>query len=122
MTVCCEQRGANQLCRPAAAEVLLGAARQHHQRQDWFLRQMLLMPDHVHASIAPAPDTILSRLIGDWKRYAAIKAGIRWQKNFFEHRLRGDEGRAEKAADIKANPARAGLCQSGEPWPFQIEP
>lgn len=86
------------------------------------MRQMLLMPDHVHALIAPAPDKILSRLIGDWKRYTAVKTGVHWQKNFFEHRLRNDEGWMEKAAYIRANPVRAGFCRSGEPWHFQIEP
>jgi len=121
VTICCEERGRNQLCRPATVELLLGAARHYHERQDWFVRQMLLMPDHVHALIAPTPDKDLSRLIGDWKRYTALKAGIQWQKNFFEHRLRGDEGWAEKAVYIKANPVWAGLCGENEPWPFQIE-
>ena len=121
MTICCEERGTNQLCHFGVAEVLLGAALHYHERQDWFVRQMPLMPDHVHALIAPAPDRILSRLVGDWKRYTATRANIGWQKNFFEHRLRGSEGWEEKAAYIKANPVRAGLCQPGEPWPFQIE-
>ncbi len=120
-TLCCEERGRNQLCHQATAEILFEAARHYHQRRDWFLRQMLLMPDHLHALIAPAPDKILARLVGDWKRYTATKAGLRWQKNFFEHRLRGHEGWEEKAAYIRNNPVRAGLCRSGEPWPFQIE-
>ena len=62
-----------------------------------------------------------SRLIGDWKRYTTIKAGIHWQKNFFEHRLHGNEGWVQKAAYIKANPVRAGLCRENQSWPFQIE-
>jgi len=121
VTICCEERVRNQLCHPATADLLLGAARHYHDRQDWFVRQMLLMPDHVHALIAPAPDKDLARLIGDWKRYTTLKAGIQWQKNFFEHRLRGGEGWADKAAYIKANPVRAGLCRENEPWSFQIE-
>jgi REP element-mobilizing transposase RayT len=99
----------------------MAAARHYHQSQQWFLRQFLLMPDHVHFLMAPAPDKMLTRIIGDWKRYTALKAGIHWQKNFFEHRLRGDEGWAEKAAYIQANPIRAGLCRAGEPWPYQLE-
>ncbi|HWA24893.1 MAG TPA: transposase [Lacunisphaera sp.] len=121
VTICCEERARNQLCHPATAERLFEAARHYHKKQDWFVRQMLLMPDHLHALIAPAPDKVLSRLIGDWKRYTATGAGIRWQKNFFEHRLRGDEGWEQKTAYIKANPVRAGLCGENEPWPFQIE-
>jgi len=121
VTICCEQRGTNRLCHPVIADVLLGAARHYHEKEHWFLRQMLLMPDHVHALIAPALDKTISALVGGWKRYTATKAGIHWQKNFFEHRLRGNEGWAEKAAYIKANPMRAGLCRENDPWPYQIE-
>jgi len=35
--------------------------------------------------------------------------GIKWQRDFFEHRLRSDESWREKADYILANPVRKGL-------------
>ncbi len=103
------------------AQVLLTAARYYHEKQDWYLRLMLLMPDHLHALMAPAPDTTLGAMVGKWKSYVAKAAGINWQKDFFDHRLRSDESQEEKAAYIRANPIRAGLIAAGETWLFQIQ-
>lgn len=121
LTLCCEIRGQNQLCLPAAAEIQFAAARHYHENHDWFLRLMLLMPDHLHALIAPAPDRKLHELVGNWKRFVTGKTGIGWQKNFFDHRLRSDESWEEKAAYIRANPVRAGLMGENETWPYQIQ-
>ncbi|MEY3773267.1 MAG: hypothetical protein RLZZ129_47 [Verrucomicrobiota bacterium] len=121
LTICCEIRGKNQLCLPDVAETQFAAARHYHESQDWFLRLMLLMPDHLHALIAPAPDLKLHELVGNWKRYVTGQAGIGWQKNFFDHRLRSDESWEEKAAYIRANPVRAGLMRENETWPYQIQ-
>jgi putative transposase len=121
ITVCCECRGENQLCMPAIASTLLDAAQFYHDRGDWFCRLFLLMPDHVHALIAPAPDKDLRRMVADWKRFTAQKCEIVWQKNFFDHRLRSDESWDEKANYIRQNPVRAGLMSTTQPWPHLIE-
>jgi REP element-mobilizing transposase RayT len=120
VTVCCEQRGTNQLCIAPTAKILLDAAAHYHERQDWFLRQMLLMPDHVHALLAPAPEKSLAALVGLWKRYTAGHAQVRWQKNFFDHRLRSGESWQQKSDYIRTNPVRAGLCREDETWPYQL--
>ena len=93
----------------------------YHERGDWFCRRFLLMPDHVHALIAPTPDKRIDRLIGDWKRFTNLKSGIVWQKNFFDHRLRSDESWDKKADYIRSNPMRAGLAREDETWPYLIE-
>ena len=69
----------------------------------------------------PAPDKDLRRLVGDWKRFTSERTGIRWQKNFFDHRLRSDESWDEKAAYIRNNPVRAGLLPEGQTWPYVVE-
>lgn len=121
LTICCETRGNNQLCQPSVAEALLSAARYYHEKHDWYLRMMLLMPDHVHALIAPALDDRLNDVVGNWKRYVGLKTGVVWQKNFFDHRLRSAESWNEKVEYIRANPVRAGLIGEGETWPYQLE-
>jgi hypothetical protein len=51
----------------------------------------------------------MTGMIERWKRYTATRAGIRWQRDFFDHRLRADESFEAKSAYIRQNPVRAGL-------------
>jgi hypothetical protein len=44
--------------------------------------------------------------------------GVRWQRNFFDHRLRHDESLAEKFAYVCQNPLRAGLIRNELEWPY----
>jgi len=55
-------------------------------------------------------DASLSNLVRDFKRITARIAGIRWQRNFFDHRLRHDESETEKYDYLCQNPVRAGLA------------
>jgi putative transposase len=121
ITGCCQERGRNQLCIEKTGRALLDAAQFYHNRADWFCRLFLLMPDHWHALIAPAPDQDLGRLIGDWKRFTQTRHGMIWQKNFIDHRLRSDESWEAKARYIRFNPIRGGLMREGETWPYLIE-
>jgi hypothetical protein len=41
-----------------------------------------------------------------------------WQRDFFEHRLRHDESRWQKANYILENPVRKKLVARPEEWPF----
>ena len=77
------------------------------------------MPDHVHALISfPCSDKPLQRVISTWKQWTAKRFGIVWQRDFFEHRLRQEESRRQKADYILANPVRNGLVDSPGQWPF----
>lgn len=121
VTGCTDVRGQNILCTVATGPTLLEAARFYHEREDWFCRLWLLMPDHFHALISIPSDRTLSDLMGRWKRYTATKADIVWQKNFVDHRLRSGESWLEKAEYIRTNPTRAGLIREGERWPYILE-
>jgi putative transposase len=122
ITICCEQRGFNQLCHDEIATVLADTARIYHERGRWNLDLLLLMPDHLHALIGVDGQTSLSQLIRDYKRITAKITGVRWQRNFFDHRLRHDESLAEKFAYICQNPVRAGLCRTEHDWPYTFIP
>src|SRR5437016_2522595 len=104
ITICCQKRGVNQLCRSEAAELLFETARQYHASQQWYLKLLLLMPDHLHMLIGVSGDANLSNLVRDFKRIAARKGRIKWQRNFFDHRLRHDESETEKYEYIRQNP------------------
>jgi REP element-mobilizing transposase RayT len=121
VTICTETRGENQLCVPETAEMLLESAAVYHERQRWFARLFLLMPDHVHALLAFPPSESMSEVIRNWKSYTARKCRISWQKNFFDHRIRDDEQWELKARYIRENPLRKALVQPGEDWPWKLE-
>src|SRR5947209_9407678 len=112
ITICCQWRGTNQLCYDSVARVIFRTAREYHSLQRWYLQLLLLMPDHLHTLIAIPAETDLSNLIRDFKRIVARKAGIQWQRNFFDHRVRHDESEEEKARYILQNPVRAGLIRT----------
>jgi putative transposase len=120
ITICCQHRGTNQLCTDAAASVLFETARRYHASQRWYLKLLLLMPDHLHMLVGVPGDARLSNLIRDFKRITTRIGGIDWQRNFFDHRLRHDESEKEKVAYIRANPVRAGLTGPNDHWSFAI--
>jgi putative transposase len=122
ITICCQQRGWNQLCYDETAAVLVKTARIYHERARWNLNLLLLMPDHLHALVGVDGQTSLAQLIRDYKRITAKIAGVRWQRNFFDHRLLHDESLAEKFAYICQNPVRAGLVRTEHDWPYIFIP
>jgi REP element-mobilizing transposase RayT len=119
ITVCCQQRGRDQLCGAAVAGSLLASVRHYHERQEWFVHLWLLMPEHVHGLVACPREENLARVVAAWKRHTARRAGVVWQKGFFDHRLRSDESFVEKAHYIRMNPVRRGLVATPEAWPHQ---
>jgi len=121
VTTCCQHRGVNQLGTDRVGNVLFESARRYHSSQRWYLKLLLLMPDHLHMLIGVPGNAQLSRLIRDFKRITARMAKIDWQRNFFDHRLRHDESLAEKFEYVCQNPVRAGLITQGEEWPYAID-
>src|SRR5437868_14326831 len=90
ITICCRSRGINQLCKLDVAQLLFDTARLYDETEQWYSKLLLLMPDHLHMLVGVSPDANLSKLIRDFKRIAARKGKIEWQRNFFDHRLRHD--------------------------------
>jgi putative transposase len=119
-TICCQRRGVNQLCLKPVASVLFETAQRYHVSHRWYLKLLLLMPDHLHMLIGVPSDTRLSSLIRDFKRITARIANVSWQRNFFDHRLRHDESENEKVAYIRENPVRARLITEHEEWPYAV--
>ena len=79
------------------------------------------MPDHLHAIVAFPGSASMKQVVGDWKRFLARSAGIRWQRDFFDHRLRDHHQTTETLAYIRMNPVRRGLVASADQWPWVFE-
>lgn len=119
LTINCKLRWANQLALPDLAPRLFSTV-DHRQRQwVWWCDLMLLMPDHLHALMSfPRHHLPFQRRLEKWKEWTAKTLGIRWQRGVFDHRLRGDAMREQKARYILENPIRRGLAHRMEQWPF----
>ena len=124
ITVCCETRGKNLLCQPAIAEPILAAARHYHEKHDWYLRIMLLMPDHVHwlLQVEAMP---LEKVVARMKSSSGVqanrilsRAGPVWQSAFHGRMLHPEDDLPRLAGSIVSSPLRAGLVEQLGDYPF----
>jgi REP element-mobilizing transposase RayT len=111
---------ARGLTDPVIGPALLDSARRYHDQNRWNCRLFLLMPDHFHALLIFPCDKDMSAIVASWKGYQAKQLGIRWQGNYFDHRIRNRDELDEKAAYIRLNPLRKNLCMHEEEWPWVI--
>ena len=119
ITINCAQRIANQLAKPGVSDRLLETVRYRQEKYLWWPHVFLLMPDHLHALLSfPPSGKPLKLVISQWKEWTAKQIGIRWQRDFFEHRLRHDESWREKADYILQNPVRKKLAARPQDWPY----
>ena len=99
---------------------ILDAARFRQERGDWFLFLFLVMPDHIHLLAHFPPDKDMMAVIADFKRYLSTAHHIRFQRDFFDTRIRDAAHFAEKWDYIVRNPVRRGLCATPREWPYVI--
>ena len=122
ITINCEPRKTNHLCRVGIGDAVFAATAHHHEKCLWHCRLMLLMPDHLHAIIASPREPGMKTTVMNWKRFLATQQKIDWQRDFFDHRLRDLHEAAKKTDYILMNPARWGLCERVEDWPWVWRP
>src|SRR5438876_9129306 len=119
ITICCLERGKNQLAHNGVAHELIATIKHRNATGFWFVHVAMIMPDHVHLLVAfPVSEKRMQTIVSKWKEWTAKSLNIDWQRDFFEHRLRKEESRREKADYILANPVRAGLVARTEDWPY----
>jgi REP element-mobilizing transposase RayT len=122
ITIKCVPPGTNQLCRADVGDGVLAAAAHNHDQFVWHCRLCLLMPDHLHAIVAFPREPGIKTVITNWKRFVAAKLGVKWQRDFFDHRLRDHHELDEKTGYILMNPVRKGLCERAEDWVWVYQP
>jgi REP element-mobilizing transposase RayT len=107
-------------CAALAEEVLLA-----REGEDYDLRAWVVMPNHVHALFLPHEGCEVGRIVQAWKSVSARRLnallgrrGQLWQEDYFDRFIR-DAAHFERVLGyIEWNPARAGLCELPEDWPF----
>ncbi len=115
ITICASNRSAAPLLAGQVPEMLLQAIRFYHAERKWWVHVAVVMPDHVHIAARFAGKMV--NMVQSWKRWTTREAGVIWQSDFFDHRLRNDESLREKADYLLMNPVRAGLVTRWEDWP-----
>ena len=121
VTICVESR------KPVLANDAAFAAFQNAagKLRDWKVLAAILMPDHLHALVAPTSDREekLGNFSGAIKRWMRrqLNASWKWQPGSFDRLLRSDESAHDKWLYIEENPVRAGLVRRWEDWPYRYE-
>ena len=118
IAICCQMRGVKQLTKFEISQRLLESIEYRHRKVYWYMHLALLMPDHAHFIVSfPEGAKNMNTVISKWKEWTAKSLKVKWQRDFFEHRLRRDESFEERTDYVRANPVRAGLIADAKRWP-----
>ena len=111
----------NQLATPTIWDAIQETTCLRESSGDWRVPLILAMPDHLHALCSFPGNKSMRQVVTSFKSWLTRSQKIRWQRLFFDHRLRGWESAEEKRDYILKNPARAGFLGEGETWPFVLD-
>ena len=111
------------LRQPEIAEMVANALC-HFDGERYELRPWVVMPNHVHATVWPAPNHLLGDILHSWKRFTSREANKFlgrtgedfWQRESYDHWIRDDDEKARIERYIRNNPVKAGLCGEPEEW------
>jgi REP element-mobilizing transposase RayT len=115
-----ERGSAVPLTAPPLARALLDSAVFYHRQATWRCHLFLLMPDHLHALLTFPFDRDMRLVVGRWKAWHVRTTHLRWQDNFFDHRIRNPRELQLKAHYIRQNPVVKSLCAKADDWPWAV--
>ena len=123
VTVCTRQRQRVLTDEPLLS-ILEDALRSASMDSPMSVLVWCVMPDHLHAVVAPLDGGSVIDWVRRLKgRVAAVarKHGFRrlWQRSFHDHVLRADEAVAQVVKYVLANPVRANLVDGWRDWPHR---
>lgn len=107
------------LATPALATSILQTANVLADSGVWRLRTAVIMPDHVHLLLTLGKSDDLPAAMRRFKGCTVPllrSAGLRWQRGYFDHRLRTGEDRYPIFHYIYLNPYRSGLIRTDQKW------
>jgi len=116
--------GEAHLKHPDIAEVVQQAIL-HFDGDRYRLWSWVVMPNHVHVVCTPDPGHPLPRIVHSWKSFTAHEAnrllgrtGHFWRRDFWDRFIRDQRHFGAAVSYVEWNPARCGLCERQEDWPF----
>ena len=112
------------LREPAVAE-LVQSALLFFDGDRYRMHRWVVMPNHVHCLITPAPTQSLSAILHGWKSYTGNQAnrilgrrGAFWDEDYFDRYIRDELNFNQVVYYIDHNPVKAKLCRTPEEWSF----
>ena len=95
------------------------------QGDRYALSAWCVMPNHVHAVVTPFSNLNLSEILHSWKSFSAHeinkalkRTGRVWEKESFDHLVRGEHAFEQFVTYTEENPVVAGLVGRSDLWPF----
>ena len=105
----------------ATAELLERTIFDYHSQGKFLLHAFVIMPDHFHAMITPAPDVSLEKamqfIMGGFSFRLKSKLDV-WERSFNESQITAEEKFFTCARYIEENPVRRGIVTTPEAYPF----
>ncbi len=107
------------------ASLFLEVVQRNRELNHFLLHEIVLMPDHFHLLITPAPNISLEKVMqlikGGYsfrqKKEMRSKLAV-WQRGFKEHRIKDSGDYAVHRSYIRNNPVRTGLAASPDKYPY----
>lgn len=111
------------LLRHVANAAIVESCLFHADGQRYRLLEWCIMPNHVHALIAPLDGCPLGEIIRTWKTFSAReinkreeRSGALWAPEYHDRYIRDQDHYDSARAYIRRNPVKAGLCRAAEDW------
>ena len=118
-TVTAERRSLFQVT--AAAELLQQTMLDYHNQGKFLLHAFVIMPEHFHALITPAPEVSLEKAMQFIKGGFSFRLKSKhevWMRSFNESQIRSEEKFMSCVRYIEENPVRRGLAATSQAYPF----
>lgn len=117
-------RGRGQVfADPHNAQLIVDALQ--HLRRRCHLLAYAVMPDHVHAVVAPKNGEVIPRIMKSLKGYTsrlinarAERRGPLWQQSFYDRMIRSERQLWQTIEYVHNNPVAAGLVEAPEGYRF----
>jgi menaquinone-specific isochorismate synthase len=107
--------GLCHLRNPVIAEEMANTLR-HFDQSRYRLFAWCVMPNHVHVVVRTFPGGTLKAVMHSWKSFSAKRAnkilgahGAFWQREYYDHLIRGEEEFGRAVRYVAENPAKANL-------------
>lgn len=116
LTFCTDRRAVGLATGVVVAAILREAK---ESSLGWRLRSAVVMPDHAHLIVDLAAGKTLPEVVRSFKGRSSVllrDRGLKWQRGYYDHRLRTAEDLLPVFLYVFLNPYRAGLCKTDGTW------
>jgi putative transposase len=107
--------------RETTANLLIETLAHYRDQRKFLLHEFVIMPDHIHALLTPAPEISLERAMQFIKGGFSFRLHARgpvWQESFSNHRVQDFDDYVKHREYIWLNPVRARLVLTAASYPF----